>query len=470
MNIRNRLWLVFSLLFIFVCLGLYGFIVKTYEERVLSGQRELSITQGQAVVEQLSGTFPRFPERTEGYLRFYSERLDARLLVLDYEKKVRFDSFDGFSPGTLLQLAILEKDKELPRTEFVPTTSYGYVQYTLLPLGTETPPSSFLLMIKDVNVLYEDIRSFHNLMLAVMGLAISVFFLLSFWLAAWFSRPIHDIVRHLQGITPQKRAFTMEYTRKDEIRQLVMAIRQMVEQLNQYEQRQRQFISASSHELKTPLATMQLICENLEHVREDPEQFQEFMQDLYMQTDKMKKVVEDLLNINRMWDRPLNLECISSSEIRYHIVKQFQRVVDSRNLHLRFTIDQDACFEVDRELFFHGVDNLIANAIRYSPENKEIHIGIQNQGERDDEAVLSICDEGIGIAEKDRPFIFDPFYRSQEAVDWDREGTGLGLVIVKLMVDRHGGTMTLESTIGKGTCFRLSFGKGNKIVTSRQLL
>ncbi len=467
MNIRNRLWLVFSLLFILVCLGLYGFIVKTYEERVLAGQREISITQGQAVVEQLSGTYPRFPERTEGYLSFYSDRLDARLLVLDYQKKVRFDSFEKFTPGTHLSLTILEKGGELPRTEFVPTTNYGYVQYTLFPLGNETPASSFLLMIKDVNVLYEDIRSFQYLMMAVMALAIMVFFLLSFWLAAWFSRPIHDIVRHLQGITPQKRTFTMEYNRKDEIQHLVRAIRQMVDQLNQYELRQRQFISASSHELKTPLTTMQLICENLEHVREDPGQFREFTQDLLVQTDKMKKVVEDLLHINRMWDRPLNLDYITGGEIRNHIEKQFQRVLDSRGLFFRFTIDADAHFEADWELFFHGVDNLVANAIRYSSENKEIHIGVQKDGDTG-ESLLFVCDEGIGIAEEDRPYIFEPFYRSKQAMDWDREGTGLGLVIVKLMADRHGGKLELESSVGKGTCVRLKF--GNKIVTQRQLL
>lgn len=451
MKLRNRLWVMISVLFVLLCLGLYILIVQAYEQRMLASKEEVSITQGLSIAERLGGTYPRFPERTQGYLTAYSKRLEARLIVLSNEGLVQFDSFNRLEPGTKLAVTILQEPGAEARSVFTKTTAYGYVQHTLIPLN-QTSVSGYLLMVEDVNLVYEDIGSFRRWILILMAFTLAIAFFICYWIASWFTRPIHQIINEARQISQHHRSFTYQYRRRDEIYDLVEAIRTMVNQLNQYELRQRQFVSASSHELKTPLATMQMITENLPAVREDPDLHHEFIQDLSLQIDRMKEMVENLLQINRIWDQPLMKENVAAEKIKAHINHQFQHLAAGKNIELCYDMAPLA-IHVDPNLFFLAVDNLVSNAIRYSPEESTVTIRLNSVDKT--HTIFSVCDQGIGIKKEEIPYLCDPFYRSQEAMEWNQEGSGLGLTIVKQMVDRHNGQLKVESSPGKGSCFHL---------------
>ncbi|WP_216831864.1 sensor histidine kinase [Alkalihalobacterium elongatum] len=460
MKLKYQMWLLFSLLFVVMGVALYYFIVAAYEERVIEGHENITISQGASIVERLQGVYPKFPERTAGYLSTYSNRLDVRLLLIDVQGQVRYDSYEQLAAGTIIDIPILRAENPLPRTTFKETSNYGYVQHTLLYLEENQPVGGYLLMIEDVNILYEDIRSFQSWMIFVIGTAIIIFFILSFGIASLFSRPISKMITEMNKISRHNRSFKFRHHRKDEIKDLSVAIEGMVQQLNQYEQRQRQFLSASSHELKTPLATMQLISENLASVRESPEDHEEFVADLMLQIDKMKQMVNQLLDMNRAWDRSLRKEPLEASEIKKHIHKHFQHVCESKKIKLDFILE-DVLIHVDLASFFQVVDNIISNAIRYSPSNTTITVTL-TKAEKD-KVELFICDEGIGISKEDLIYVFEPFYRTMDASEWSQEGSGLGLALVKQIIEQHGGTITAQSTKGKGTCFQITL--CNKIVT-----
>jgi signal transduction histidine kinase len=452
MKLRNRLWMMISFLFVLLCFGLYVLIVQSYEGRMLAGKENISITQGLSIAERLGGAYPRFPERTQSYLAAYSERLKARLLILSGDGAVQFDSFNQINPGAKLDIAVIKHLGQKATSVFSQTHSYGYVQHTLIPLDPDKPLGGYLLMIEDVNMVYEDIRSFQNWILILMAITVVIAFFICYWIASWFTKPIHDMIEEIERISQHQRSFTYQYRRKDEIRDLVEAIRAMVNQLNLYEMRQRQFVSASSHELKTPLATMQMITENLPFVREDRGTHQEFVHDLTLQIDRMKEMVDQLLQINRMWDQPIIRRLVSAEEIKQHIDEQFQHLAEGKGVTIHYDLDP-LTLPVDPNLFLLAIDNLVSNAIRYSPEGKSVNIRLKRLDKQ--KVIFSICDQGIGIEKKALPYIFDPFFRSQEAVEWNQEGSGLGLTIVKQMVDRHNGQIKVESTRGKGTCFHL---------------
>ncbi|MDE5414312.1 sensor histidine kinase [Alkalihalobacterium chitinilyticum] len=460
MKLKYQMWLLFSLLFIVMGVALYYFIVQAYEERVIEGHKTITINQGATIVERLQGVYPKFPERTAGYLSTYSNRLDVRLLLIDLQGQVRYDSYGQLEAGTKISIPVLKEENSLPRTTFQITSNYGYVQHTLLPLEGTQPVGTYLLMIEDVNILYEDIQSFQRWTLLVIGTAVIIFFILSFGIASLFSRPISQMISEMNKISHHNRSFTFKYNRKDEINDLSVAIEGMVQQLNQYEKRQRQFLSASSHELKTPLATMQLISENLALVRENPEDHEEFVADLMVQIDKMKQMVNQLLDMNRAWDRSLRKEPLEASEIKKHLQKNFQHACENKRIKLDFTLE-DVMLHVDHASFFQAIDNIISNAVRYSPSNTMISVTV-TKSEKDN-VELSIDDEGIGISEEDLPYVFDPFYRTRDASEWSQEGSGLGLALVKQIIEQHGGTITVQSTKGKGTCFLITL--CNKNVT-----
>jgi signal transduction histidine kinase len=263
------------------------------------------------------------------------------------------------------------------------------------------------------------------------------------------------MISQLKKITPQNRTFSLKHLRRDEIKELIDATQNMVEELNMYDERQRRFLSTSSHELKTPLATMQLILENLPYVRENEETYREFVQDLSFQVQKMKQMVDQLLQMNRIGDKPLNKETLSVADIRHHLKQSFQHIAEDKQITLEFEIEP-VNFFVDRALFLRGLDNLVSNAIRYSPKGQSVKITSKSE---QDQNKISVCDQGIGISPEDLPHIFEPFYRSNDATAWNQEGSGLGLTIVKQMVEMHRGRIDIDTVEKQGTCIHLFFDK-----------
>ena len=312
MKIQSQLWLVLTVLFLATSLGVYLVVADAYEERLQASYEQVAFAQGAALLEDFAQVYPESPQRLMGYLQKYSEQLQARLIILDAEKKVFADSFEVLPPKTRLELAVLNKGEGYA-SHFAQNDAFGYVQYTLMPFCQS---AGYLLLIQEAEALSAELSTFRSWMLRVLSLAVVILFLLSYVVAAWLTEPIRKIIAALKQITPRKRVFALTYRRQDEIKELIEAIAGMVAELNLYDERQRRFLSTSSHELKTPLATMQLILENLPYVRSDEERFQEFTQDLVFQVQKMKQMVEQLLQIMRLGDRPLQKEDVSARELK----------------------------------------------------------------------------------------------------------------------------------------------------------
>ncbi len=449
MKIQYQLWLIFSGLFIVVFLAVYMFVSSTYEQNLQAGYEQISIAQGSSILEQLKDTYPHSPNRSMGYLLTYSEQLNSRLIMLDDDKRVYADSFQQLKPNTILNLTILDQDT-VPVSLFFETDPFGYVQYTLLPFQT-VEREGYLLMIQEADPLFAELTSFRDWMVQTLLIAVFVFFFISYFVSTWFSKPIREIIFHLKRITPQKRAFSMKHQRRDEIKELIDATQNMVEELKLYDERQRRFLSTSSHELKTPLTTMQLILENLPYVREDEETYREFVQDLSFQVQKMKQMVNQLLQINRIWDTHLEKEILNPVDIQHHLLQSFQHITQDKQITLEFELEPVKLY-VDGELFLRGLDNLVSNSIRYSPPGQTVKIIIRGDKEQNK---ISVCDEGIGISPENLPHIFEPFYRSNDATAWNQEGSGLGLTIVKQMVDMHKGRIEIQTLQKEGTCIHI---------------
>lgn len=412
-----------------------------------SGYETITLNQGNRILEEVRKTYPEAPIRSAGYLRIANQEFDGRIVMLDQNKRVFADSFSQLAEGTVLDLDILESDKET-RALFYQTKEYGYVQYTLVSFE-EQGITGYLLLIEDANQLSNELKALQNWMIRALIVALFLYFFVSYFVSTWFSKPIKQIITRLKSITPQKRQFLLKYKSRDEIKELIDAIHNMVEELNRYDVRQRQFISTSSHELKTPLTTMHLILENLPYVRENEVMYKEYVQDLSYEVDKMKNMVEQLLQINRLWDKKLEKEYITSEEIRAHLTQSFQYILQEKNMNLEFNL-KPVNFQVDRTLFLQGIDNLVSNGIRYSKQNGTVLVTLK-MNKRSKSVEIWIQDKGIGISSNDLTNIYEPFYRSNDATAWNSEGSGLGLYIVKKMVELHQGTIDIESDPNQGT-------------------
>ena len=238
----------------------------------------------------------------------------------------------------------------------------------------------------------------------------------------------------------------------DEIHILANTFDDMLNKLEYSFNKEKQFTSDASHELRTPISVIMSECEyGLECVN-DMGEMKDTLSSIHTQANKMSKLVSELLMISRMDNNRLktNFETTDLSELLTFICEE-QIEIQTKDIKLKYKIEQGILANVDTLLMTRLFINLISNAYQYSPENTTITVSLKTEGEN---VVFSIKDEGIGIAEEHLSKIWDRFYQVDSSRTGDRNGSsGLGLSMVKWIADRHNGELKVNSEVGKGSEF-----------------
>lgn len=218
------------------------------------------------------------------------------------------------------------------------------------------------------------------------------------------------------------------------------------------------FVSNVSHELRTPLALISMFAETLVMGRVKSEEKQtEYYNIIHQETDRLSKIVNKILSFSK----------IESGKWKYHfLTADLNSIIEKIHCNYKFHLQNNG-FEfvietskdaleatLDPEAVSEAVINLIDNAAKYSSENKKI---IVRTGKTDNNIFVEVEDNGVGISREDQQKIFDKFYRTTSGNVHNTKGTGLGLTLVKHIVEAHKGKIELTSQIGKGSIFRLLF-------------
>ena len=247
---------------------------------------------------------------------------------------------------------------------------------------------------------------------------------------------------------------------------LVCVLHDVTEQ-QKIDRERRQFVSNVSHELRTPLTSMRSYIEALnDGAWKDPEVAPQFLKVTQDETDRMIRMINDLLSLSRMDSGrlQLELELVNLNELFNYILNRFDMMLDKDNNDTRdtktknYTIKRDFAkrdlwVEIDTDKFIQVVDNIMNNAIKYSPDGGVITCRLL---ETHNHVILSITDQGLGIPKKDLNHVFDRFFRVDKARSRAQGGTGLGLAISKEVIALHHGKIWVDSIEGKGSTFYIS--------------
>lgn len=233
----------------------------------------------------------------------------------------------------------------------------------------------------------------------------------------------------------------------------------------QKEERERkEFVSNVSHELRTPLTSVKSYVEALsDGAINDPELAPRFLGVVSDETERMIRMINDLLSLSRMdsGTAKLNLEYVNINELLNYILNRFDMIIKNEAADpsqkkytiVRYFTKKDLWVEIDTDKFTQVVDNIMNNAVKYSPDGGVI---IARLLETHNHVILSISDQGLGIPRKDLGHIFDRFFRVDKARSRKQGGTGLGLAISKEVVNLLGGQIWVDSVEGKGSTFYIS--------------
>ncbi|AFY92823.1 two-component system sensor histidine kinase RppB [Chamaesiphon minutus] len=229
--------------------------------------------------------------------------------------------------------------------------------------------------------------------------------------------------------------------------------------LSQSYQQMQQFTADAAHELRTPLATLQITIENgrADYQHLDPS-LDSWLEKIERQNIRIANLVNDLLFLSSL-DRPNSkpiLEPCYLTEIVLDLIEEFAVPATAKSIEIISDIDPDLPIYIDgnsEQLYRMGA-NLIDNAIKYTPTGGRVTVSLHSNVN-----VISfqVKDTGIGISNSDKERIFDRFYRAESKSALPQHSTGLGLAIVKSIVDLHGGQLTVRSQIGKGSVFTVKF-------------
>ncbi|WP_425533523.1 cell wall metabolism sensor histidine kinase WalK [Weissella cibaria] len=242
---------------------------------------------------------------------------------------------------------------------------------------------------------------------------------------------------------------------------LVIVLHDVTEQ-QRIELERRQFVSNVSHELRTPLTSVKSYVDALqEGAIDDPEVARNFLAVAQDETTRMIHMINDLLELSRMDSGIMKLETeyVNVGELFNYILNRFDMIIANDDKPEKYyTIKREIpkvqiWVELDTSKFTQVIDNIMNNAIKYSPDGGVVTARmIDNQKE----VVLSITDQGLGIPKKDLGHIFDRFFRVDKARSRAQGGTGLGLAISKEIIERFGGRIWVESAEGQGSTFSIS--------------
>lgn len=224
------------------------------------------------------------------------------------------------------------------------------------------------------------------------------------------------------------------------------------------ERERRLFVSNVSHELRTPLTSVKSYLEALDEGALSEPVAPDFIKVSLDETNRMMRMVTDLLHLSRIDNETshLDVELINFTAFITFILNRFDKMRGSDE-EKKYDLVRDypitsVWIEIDTDKMTQVIDNILNNAIKYSPDGGKITVTMKTT---DDQMILSISDQGLGIPKQDLPRIFDRFYRVDRARSRAQGGTGLGLAIAKEIVKQHEGFIWAKSEYGKGSTFTI---------------
>jgi heavy metal sensor kinase len=274
------------------------------------------------------------------------------------------------------------------------------------------------------------------------------------WLSRKALAPVDAITKTARSINAGNLSNRLEQLNSgDELQRLSDTLNEMLTRIEEAFKRVSQFTADASHELRTPISLMRTEAEIALRKSRDIDEYQEALRHILIEAERMTVLIEKLLSVARadagretLDARPINLR-----ETVARVISEWRLTVNDHNLSLTEHVMREELFiRGDRSALNRLFNILLDNAVKYTPAPGTIDIRLEaNNGG----AIFSIADTGIGIREDEHERIFERFYRVDKARSRELGGAGLGLAIARWIVEQHGGSILVKSSLGKGATF-----------------
>lgn len=444
-SLRVRITLYFTL-FAFFLIGVAFIMISGISyQNIKSMQKQLLVSTLQEEtknIKEKKGELKlkkRFASYNNGvYISVFDKNGDLQFGLLPYE-----DIEEPFENETVRVINLEGKDW-FCYDLYYDVEDYGEVWFRgLIPVEVLDSSFSVVLPIGIVSIL---------LMAVVMALG-------GYWLVTKALQPVREITRQAKQINSGEdlsKRIGIKNDRKDEICELAETYDAMLERLENAFAQERQFTSDVSHELRTPLTVILSQCEYALSQPQTEQEYQQALETVSKIAQTMSAMVSSLLQISRAEQGRLQMtvEEVNVSELLELVALQLEELAEERKITIHRNILEEVYIQGDETLLLRIFYNLMENGIKYGKDGGNLWITLARENGK---VRITIRDDGIGISEENLPKIWQRFYQVDQAKTWNTNGAGLGLAMVKYMVQMHKGKVWAESKLGEGTTFSVEF-------------
>lgn len=293
---------------------------------------------------------------------------------------------------------------------------------------------------------------YHAIILSAL-IVIFLVIILSFILSKKITNPLIKVKNAALEVAQGNYQQNIENRGDDELSELVSAFNLMTKKLLKLEKIRKESTSDLAHELRTPLTTLKGYLEAIEDgkLKADRETIIEMQEE----TERMTNLIEKLNDFAEAQNKVFNLEKkkINLTKLIKKIIKQQKIFIEEKNISLKLDLAENIYIEGDKDSLLQIFNNLIENAVKYNIEDGKIEI---KSKQNDNNLIIYIKDNGIGISDEDLPYIFERFYRGDKSRNSKNQGTGIGLAVTKELIEAHDGKIEVKND-GQQTVFKLIF-------------
>ena len=283
-----------------------------------------------------------------------------------------------------------------------------------------------------------------NLLRLSAGIAVVVL-CLSGLLSRALTRKIGQLLTAIREVREGAYSHRAEVPGRDEIAQLAQEFNSLTDRLQTTENARRRFVSDASHELKTPLAAIRLLTDSILQTENiDRETAREFVTDIGQEAERLSRITEDLLRLTRLdsnvLERPVVVDALPVLE---QVMRMMSLVAQEKGTELTYRAEGTCTMLATRDEIHQIIYNLTDNAVKYTPPGSTVQVSLFREG---DQVVLTVENTGARIPAEALPHLFEAFYRAEPSRSRATGGSGLGLYLVRMIVERHGGTCRIENS------------------------
>lgn len=383
----------------------------------------------------------------------------TRLLVTDYTGMVLYDSYSSDSAlGSYVLLPEIvqamdgSKGNDVFSWQFKDGIMLSRVATPVLSLGAVVGCVYMMEYDADQGTLFQSLQQ--NILTITLVLE-AVVILFSLIFATGFSRRLRRILASMRIICNGDYSHRVVMGGNDELTLLGDEFNQLTERLQVSENKRSQFVSDASHELKTPLASIKLLADSVLQNNMDADTVREFVSDIGNEADRLTRMTQKLLSLSRIESQQDgDCEIIYMKPTIDRVLRMLAGLSKQNDVEIALKQQQDCPILILEDDLYQIIFNLVENGIKYNNPGGKLTIRTFRE---DDNAILQVADTGKGIPEDALHHVFERFYRVDKARSRSIGGSGLGLSIVRNMVERNQGTITAVSSVGQGSVFTVSF-------------